>query len=186
MTRVVDLQEKYQFRALMHPIRQEIVHLLRLSPRPLSANALAKRMNLSPVAAQGHLKKLVDLGLVLTQERPGRDGGRVVLYYLDDVEIRLHLGKRDAFQGEREAMAANLVDGTFRGMINTTYQYPEEELPQHTLLHFGALHLTAQEREELTGLVSDYLSAHALPAEERTEHWEYVLMAYRAPEDCRP
>lgn len=183
MSRVVDLEQKCQFRTLLHPVRQEMIHLLRLTGRSLSANALAKRMNLSPVAAQGHLKKLVDLGIVLTEERPGKDGGKIVLYSLDDVDIRLHLGKRDAFQGDREAMAANLVDGTFRGLINTTYQHPDTELDQYTLLRFGALHLTPEEREELSGLIAAYLSTHGVPTEQRTEPWEYVLMAYRAPEE---
>ncbi|WP_297211333.1 winged helix-turn-helix domain-containing protein [uncultured Flavonifractor sp.] len=185
MSRILDLDQKNQFRILLHPVRQEIVHLLRLTGRPLSANGVARRMNLSPVAAQGHLKKLAELGLVLSEARRDRQGEPVVLYTLDDVEIRLHLGKKDAFQGEREAIAANMVDSVFRGLVNTTYQYPEEELEQHCLLRFGALHLTGEERGELMALVSDYLSKRRILSETRDEHWEYVLMAYRAPDETQ-
>ena len=100
MSRIIDLDQRSQFRILLHPVRQEIVHLLRLSDRPLSANAVARRVNLSPIATQGHLKKLVDLGVVLMDEQYDQQGNKSVLYSLDDVDIRLHLGKKDVFQGE--------------------------------------------------------------------------------------
>lgn len=183
MPRIIDLEQKSQFRILLHPVRQEIVHLLRLAGRPLSANGVARRMNLSPIAAQGHLKKLVDLGLVLTETKQGKKGGPVVLYSLDDVDIRLHLGRKDSFQGEREAMAANLVDGVFRGMINTTHLHSEDELPQHFMLRFGVLQLSPEDRDELAALVEDYLDSHNVHTPEESEHWEYVVMAYRATEE---
>lgn len=182
MSRIIDLDQKSQFRVLLHPIRQEIVHLLRLAGRPLSANGVARRMNLSPISAQGHLKKLVDLGVVLMETRQGKNGEPVVLYSLDDVDIRLHLGRKDTFQGEREAMAANLVDGVFRGLINTTHLHPEAELNQYCLLRFGALHLSTEERSELAELVANYLDSHGTHTPENAEHWEYVVMAYRAEE----
>ena len=87
MSRILDLEEKSQFRILLHSVRQEIIHLLRLSGRPLSVNLIARRMNLSPISAQGHLKKLVDLGVVL-QEETEIEGRKVVLYSLDDVDPR--------------------------------------------------------------------------------------------------
>lgn len=180
MVRIVDLDQKYQFRILMHPLRQEMVHILRLAGRPLSANALAKRMRLSPSAAQGHLMKLVELGIVVMSPQPN---GKQVLYSLDDVEIRLHLGRKDAFQGEREALAANLVDGTFRGVMNATLAHPEEELGDYSLLLFGALHLDKRERTELEALVRSYLRTHGAPSPEKEEHWEYVLMANRDVEE---
>ena len=182
MSRIIDLEQKCQFRILLHPVRQEIVHLLRLAGRPLSANGVAKRMNLSPVSTQGHLKKLVDLGVVLMETRQGKQGEPIVLYSLDDVDIRLHLGRKDSFQGEREAMAANLLDGVFRGMVNTTHLHSEEDLDQHCLLRFGALHLSPEERNELSQLIVNYLNSHGTSAEDNAEHWEYVVMAYRAEE----
>lgn len=182
MPRIIDLEEKHQFRVLLHPVRQEIIHLLRLAGRPLSANIVAKHMNLSPMAAQGHLKKLVDMGVVLQKETEVHDR-KVVLYTLDDVDIRLHLGKKDSFQGEREAMAANIVDGTFRGLINTTHQYPENELDQHCLLRFGAFHLPPEERKELFALILKYLDTHSTHLKQDDEHWEYVFMTYRAPDE---
>ena len=39
-----------------------------------------------------------------------------------------------------------------------------------------------QERAELLGLIDGYLRTHSVP-EGGVEHWEYVLMAYRADEE---
>lgn len=183
MSRIIDLEDKSQFRVLLHPTRQDMIHLLRLAGRPMTANAVARHMNLSPISAQVHLKKLVELGLVLMENRQGKNGEPVVLYSLDDVDIRLHLGRKDVFQGEREAMAANLVDGVFRGLVNTTHLHSEEELDQYCLLRFGALHLSTEERRELAGIVADYLNQHGTHTPANAEHWEYVIMAYRAPEE---
>ena len=39
-----------------------------------------------------------------------------------------------------------------------------------------------EERAELLGLIDGYLRTHSVP-EGGVEHWEYVLMAYRADEE---
>ena len=183
MAKSIDLEERKQFRVLLHPVRQDILHLLRRVGRPMTANRVAEKMQLSPISAQGHLKKLTDMGLVLAEEHPTKRGGKAVCYSLADVEIRLRLGKKDMFQGEREALAANLVDGTFRGLIDVTRQHDEAQMDENGLLLFGALHLPPQERAELMGMIRNYLKSHTTPEEENVEHWEYVVMAYRATEN---
>ena len=177
----MELEERRQFRVLLNPVRQDILHLLRRAARPMTAREVAERVMLSPIAAQGHLKKLVELGVVEQEERTARDGRRTSCYHIADVELRICLGRKDAFQGEREALPAGLVDGTFRGLIHTGGKHAEEELGEYQQLLFGAVHLKTEEREELIRMIEAYLRAHAASAE-GVEHWEYVLMAYRADE----
>ncbi|MEQ2454988.1 ArsR/SmtB family transcription factor [Flavonifractor hominis] len=183
MAKTVDLTERKQFRVLLNPVRQEIVHLLRRVGRPMTVKRIAERMHLSPMATQGHLKKLEDMGIVIAQEHPTRSGGKVICYQMSDLEVRFCLGRKDAFQGEREALAASLVDGAFRGLLDSVHQCSEAELEDYRKLQFGALHLPPQERRELAALVEDYLSRHSTPGTEEDEHWEYVLLAYRSPEE---
>lgn len=183
MAKTVDLTERKQFRVLLNPVRQEIVHLLRRVGRPMTVKRIAERIHLSPMAAQGHLKKLEDMGVVIAQKHPTRSGGTVTCYQMSDLEVRLCLGRKDAFQGEREALAASLVDGAFRGLLDTVHQCGEAEQEDYRRLQFGALHLPPRERRELTALVEEYLSRHSTPGSEEDEHWEYVLMAYRSPEE---
>ena len=114
MARTIDLEERKQFRVLLNPVRQDIIHLLRRAGRPMTANTVAEKMLLSPSAAQSHLNKLEELGVVELGVYTAPDGRQATYYRLADVEIRLCLGRKDGFQGEREALAAQLVDGTFR------------------------------------------------------------------------
>lgn len=52
MTKIIELKERRQFRILLNPVRQDILHLLRRAARPMTASAVAERMLLSPSAAQ--------------------------------------------------------------------------------------------------------------------------------------
>ena len=191
MARTIDLEERKQFRVLLNPVRQDIIHLLRRAGRPMTANTVAEKMLLSPSAAQSHLNKLEELGVVELGVYTAPDGRQATYYRLADVEIRLCLGRKDGFQGEREALAAQLVDGTFRGVLHAASQCGEPEQQEDLQFLFGALHLKEvrrknlalqQERAELLGLIDGYLRTHSVP-EGGVEHWEYVLMAYRADEE---
>ncbi len=79
------------------------------------------------------------------------------------MEIRLCLGRKDGFQGEREALAAQLVDGTFRGVLHAASQCGEPEQQEDLQFLFGALHLKPEERAELLGLIDGYLRTHSVP-----------------------
>ena len=182
MARTIDLEERKQFRVLLNPVRQDIIHLLRRAGRPMTTNTVAEKMLLSPSAAQSHLNKLEELGVVELGVCTAPDGRQATYYRLADVEIRLCLGRKDGFQGEREALAAQLVDGTFRGVLHAASQCGEPEQQEDLQFLFGALHLKPEERAELLGLIDGYLRTHSVP-EGGVEHWEYVLMAYRADEE---
>ena len=183
MDGIIDLVEKKQFRVMLNPVRQEMVHLLRLVARPLSANKVAERMQLSPNAAHTHLTKLVKMGLVSAKEGKRVDGSQTTYYQMRDVKLRLCLGRRDPFQGEREALAANLVDSTYRSLLDNVYRYDEQTLHDYGVLRFGALHLDSAQRIELMELVERYLEEHGGLRPEAEEHWEYVVLAYRAGKD---
>ena len=186
MSKVIDLDQREQFRVLLHPVRLEMIRLLRLTGRPLTANDAARQLSLSPMAAKGHLEKLVKLGLAEVRTAADAQGRQQVLYSPADVELHLDLARKDSFQGEREALAAEFADDVFRDILETARRYPEPEAEQNCLFSVGALHLTRREREELSALVKDYLAAHRVPAPETEEHWEYVLMARRAPDEAEP
>ena len=148
MPRTIDLEERQQFRVLLNPVRQEIVRLLPLAGRPLSASTVARRLKLSPLAAKGHLEKLAGLGLVeVIQPGSGASDHMGTLYGPADVEIRIHLGRKDAFQGEREELVAENVDGIFRSILDVTRRYPEEELADRISLQEVLATLPPQDRQ---------------------------------------
>ena len=187
MSKVIELEQRNQFRVLLHPVRLEMIRMLRLTGRPLTANGAARLLNLSPLAAKGPLEKLADLGLAEVRTETDGQGRKRVLYSPADVELRLNLARKDALQGEREALAAQFADDVFRDILETARRYPEPEAEENFLFAVGGLHLTRRERAELAGLVRDYLAAHRVPTPEaEEEHWEYVLMARRAPGEAEP
>ena len=149
MARTIDREERKQFRVLLNPVRQDIIHLLRRAGRPMTANTVAEKMLLSPSAAQSHLNKLEELGVVELGVYTAPDGRQATYYRLADVEIRPCLGRKDGFQGEREALAAQLVDGPFRGVLHAASQCGEPEQQEDLQFLFGALHLKPEERAEL-------------------------------------
>ena len=52
MSKVIELEERNQFRVLLHPVRLEMIRMLRLTGRPLTANDAARLLSPSPLAAQ--------------------------------------------------------------------------------------------------------------------------------------
>ena len=91
-------------------------------------------------AVQHHLKKLEEIGVVEVDHH-ARAGDMEVTYYRDaDVEVQLQMGRNDGFQGEREALAANLVDGAFRRFLAAAQQHNENELSEYGAMLSGVLH----------------------------------------------
>ena len=84
---------------------------------------------------------------------------------------------RTAFRGSGRRWPPN-----FRGVLHAASQCGEPEQQEDLQFLFGALHLKPEERAELLGLIDGYLRTHSVP-EGGVEHWEYVLMAYRADEE---
>lgn len=104
-----------------------------------------------------------------------------VTYYRDaDVEVQLQMGRNDGFQGEREALAANLVDGAFRRFLAAAQQHNENELSEYGAMLSGVLHLSPEDRRTLMEQVGQFLRSHDTAKAENLEHWEYVILAYRA------
>ena len=147
---------------------------------PLTAKDLADRLYLSPAAVQHHLKKLEEIGVVEVDHH-ARAGDMEVTYYRDaDVEVQLQMGRNDGFQGEREALAANLVDGAFRRFLAAAQQHNENELSEYGAMLSGVLHLSPEDRRILMEQVGQFLRSHDTAKAENLEHWEYVILAYRA------
>jgi len=180
--KVVTLDSRWKMRSIQNQLRLGILRLLRLSREPMSAKDLSDHLLASPTAVQGHLEKLMELGLVEPDHTAQVRGVPTVFYRDADVEIRLPITREDGLRGEREAFAAKLVDGTFRSFLGATAR--RDVAPgEYGALFSGVLHLREQERRELFALIKDYLTTHDQVEADTTEHWEYAVIAYRAEGD---
>lgn len=172
--KVIVMDQRKQLRSLANPTRQAILRLLRLSPRAVTVMELADQMMASPTSVQYHVDKLMELGLVEADHVERSRGVEAVHYRDADVELRMPAE-------EAETVATQLVDGTFRKFMQAVGPHSQTRAPEeYGVLLSGVLHLEEGEREELLRLVREYLTTHDRPAGDKGEHWEYLVMAYRA------
>lgn len=185
--KIIRLTTREELNIYMSPVRQELLRLLRLADGPMTPKALADKLGISPSSVQHHLKRLLSLGVVEV-ERQEKINGITATYYREVLAtVRVGLERGDDLREEREAMMTAVVNRTLRGFLelirSAPKNLPPDELMKHATLMNGVMRLGPHEREKLMALVNQFLLEHDAPAPERTERWEYVVLAYQAEEE---
>jgi DNA-binding transcriptional ArsR family regulator len=111
-------------RALAHPTRVRMMHLLRAEP--LSASELARRLDIRFGSAQYHLRSLQQAGIALKVGERSRRGGTEVLFEVPQ-DIRVDEGP-DTPLGIRHAMDRAYVDEVVRRMDASSADRLDTEL----------------------------------------------------------
>jgi DNA-binding transcriptional ArsR family regulator len=111
-------------RALAHPTRVRMMHLLR--DEPLSASELARRLEIRFGAAQYHLRSLAQAGIALRVGERNRRGGTEVLYRVPR-DIRVDEGP-DTPEPMRRAMDRAYVAEVIRRMDAASSEALDTEL----------------------------------------------------------
>ena len=70
--------------------------------------------------------------------------------------------------------------GAFRRFLAAAQQHNENELSEYGAMLSGVLHLSPEDRRILMEQVGQFLRSHDTAKAENLEHWEYVILAYRA------
>jgi DNA-binding transcriptional ArsR family regulator len=116
-------------RALAHPVRVRMLHLLR--SEPLSASELARRLGIRFGSAQYHLRSLERAGIALRVGERTRRGGTEILF-----EVPHHLMvdvEGDAPRGMREAMNRAYVTELLRRMDAAAAEAEPEDAERSVL-----------------------------------------------------
>lgn len=181
--KIIRLVTREELNIYMSPVRQELLRALRLGDGPMTPKALADKIKVSPSSVQHHLKKLLSLGVVEVDHQELINGITATYYRETLATVQVGLGRGDALQEEREAIATDMVGRVLQGFFKLTRSAPPgmsvEELEQYGILANGVLSLSPNEREELMKLVNQYLLHHGTPNPNQGERWEYVVLAYR-------
>jgi DNA-binding transcriptional ArsR family regulator len=111
-------------RALAHPTRVRMMHLLR--GEPLSASELARRLEIRFGSAQYHLRSLAQAGIALRIGERNRRGGTEVLYRVPQ-DIRVDEGP-DTPEPMRRAMDRAYVAEVIRRMDAASSEGLDTEL----------------------------------------------------------
>lgn len=181
--KTIRLATREELNIYMSPVRQELLRTLRLSDGPMTPKALADKLKISPSSVQHHLKKLLSLGVVEVDHQSVINGITATYYRETRAMVQIGLERGDDLREEREAVVTAMVDRALRGLLERTRtvppELPMEERMKYATLMNGIAHLSPKERAELTVLIDKFLLAHDAPAPDRSERWEYVLLAYR-------
>ena len=111
-------------RALAHPTRVRMMHLLR--DEPLSASELARRLDIRFGSAQYHLRSLAQAGIARKVGERSRRGGTEVLYRVPQ-DIRVEEGP-DTPVAMRQAMDRAYVAEVVRRMDAASFEGLDTDL----------------------------------------------------------
>lgn len=160
--RSIVLEERKQIKIFTNPVRQEMIRLLRLSEVPLTAKDLADRLYLSPAAVRIISKNWRRSAWWRWITMPGRAIWRSPITAMPTWKYSSRWGATTD-SGEREALAANLVDGAFRRFLAAAQQHNENELSEYGAMLSGVLHLSPEDRRILMEQVGQFLRAMIPP-----------------------
>lgn len=183
--RMIRLQTREQLNIYLNPARQELMHVLSLAGEPQTAKALSDRLHISASSVQYHLKKLMALGLVEVDHQAVIRGITATYYRPTQVDVRVGLEADDGLREQREALTTSLVNQSLQGFLKTARacsDLPGDELTAYGDLLSGVAHLGPEERRALLEQVTRFLADHSTPSPSRSEHWSFLLLAYRERE----
>jgi predicted ArsR family transcriptional regulator len=178
----ITLGSKEELKIFMNPQRQQVLRMMSISGKPATAKMIADRMGFSASAAQHHLKKLMQIGLVEQDHTEVINGITAVYFKLTGVLVHIGLQMEDELSNERSIMMQNMVSQVYSGFFNCLdrakkQNIREEDLKKYGDVATGVAHLTQGEAEELLQLIHEFMTLHDHPGED-TQAWEYALIAY--------
>lgn len=178
----LDTREKQA--AFMNPVRQDLLRLLLLNGRAMTAKELSDRLGVSASSATFHIKKLLDIG-VIELERTEKIHGITARYYRA-TNTPISLGYSQDSMGDKELFFRRTADQISDGLRLAWKLAGERALPLAEAAKLGdrmdgILYLTQEEAGELHRLIWDYLDAHST-RRPGTQAYEFLMMAYNASE----
>ncbi|MHB1316217.1 MAG: helix-turn-helix domain-containing protein [Christensenellales bacterium] len=184
MEKTITLSTKDELKIYMSPLRQELLRVMSVHGAPMTAKAVATRLQVSASSAQMHIKKLMGLGLLRQDHTELINGIRAVFFALVPVTVNIGQQLSDGLENERSVIAQNILQRTFSSYIRGVETVkrmgiPEQELKQYGDMLSGVVYLKKGESRELYKLILDYIEAHSTYKED-TDAWSYALIAYNA------
>jgi len=158
----------------MHPSRQRILTLLAIHGS-MTPKQVADSLSMTSSSAKHHILKLVGLGSVEVDHTALINGITATYYKRTDATISI--GSVEG--GPRKALAQNLLKEVQDGFFSQDCVLEDEGGHFMGDMLTGVLHLTAEEADDLIGIVRTYIASHEKKGE-KTLPFVYSLVAYHA------
>lgn len=186
MKKIVSLSTKEELCIYMSPQRQQLLRVMRLDGKPMTAKALAGRLGISASSTTHHISKLVQLG-ILEQDHTKIINGIVARFFrLADVTVNIGLQYNDKLSGERSALIQNILLNTLNGMNEGFEKAKQMGIPAERYHEFGdvlsgVVHLPQEDAVQLFAIIKNFIESHKDPSE-HSQPWEYALILYNSGE----
>ncbi len=180
--KMITLKSEKELRIYSLPLRQKILREMQLLGRPVTAKEIADRLEITPSAAQHHLKQLMSIGLVEPDHTETVHGIQARYLRLAQVTVSIGQQYKDTLAPMRdETVKAGLITA-LNGFMRTVER--NREKPESENIHklndivTGIVHLTPKEADDFYQLVTGFLDSHTVAGPD-TKPWEVALLAYR-------
>jgi DNA-binding transcriptional ArsR family regulator len=183
-SKTITLTTREDLKVFMSPLRQELLRILEINGRPMTAKALADKLNISASSVQHHIKKLAGLGLVAPDHTEMINGITASFFRLEDVTVSIGGQITDDLTNERSAVIKNVVGRKLEAYLKGFEAAKAKGISMDNLSRYGdvrtgVLHLSPSDAKELFGIISDYIAGHAKAGEGKAAY-EFALVLYNA------
>lgn len=175
------LTGKKELDIYVNPQRQNILRLMQIHGKPLTAKQIADRVGISASSVQHHIRLLRELGIVEQSHTEQIHGITATYFRVLPVNVRIGSFIADEHSNQRIALMQGNLNSAFTGFLDYCAASCNAETCDQQfgdMLH-GITHLRQDEAKQLYQLITDFLQTHETPAE-NTSAWEYALIAYPA------
>lgn len=184
--RKIRLTTKNELNIYMNPVRQELLHILNISKKPMTAKMLANELHISVSSVQHHISKLMSLKLVEKDHSEVIHGIIATFYKPALVTVQIGLSCEDSTSSQRQVLMQQAIARTYdrfrarmKEIMGQKKTDDESSLARWGDILTGILHLGEEESAELMKLINDYIEKHSCPSQDKSA-WEYALILFNA------
>ncbi|HAW69747.1 MAG TPA: ArsR family transcriptional regulator [Firmicutes bacterium] len=184
--RKIKLTTKKELNIYMNPVRQELLHILNVSKKPMTAKMLANELHISVSSVQHHISKLMSLELVEMDHSEVIHGIIATFYKPAPVTVQIGLNCEDSSAPQRQVLMQEAIARTYdrfqvrmKEIMALKQTDDESSLARWGDILTGILYLEKKESAELMNLINAYIEKHSCPSQEKSV-WEYALILFNA------
>lgn len=182
--KIISLSSKEELKVFMSPQRQQLLRVMRINGKPMTAKMLADKLGISASAVTHHISKLKQLGVVEEDHTETINGIAAKFLRLTDVTVRIGAQINDGLFDERNVIIQNILHDTLDGLYRgaewaRNVGISEDSMKDYGDVLSGALHLKPEDACELMEIIRNYIKEHETYSE-GTQPWEYALILYNS------
>lgn len=181
--KIIQLTTEKELRIFTLPLRQRIIKEMRRMGKPVTAKQIADRLEITPSAAQHHMKKLISIGLIEPDHHELINGIKANYMRLSDVTVSIGQQFNDETSTARDAFARNHLLEIFNGYIQVVEKGRSQPTAAQRIsrlndLLSGIVHITDAQADTLYSVIENAINQYSQAGED-THPWEIALLAYR-------